>query len=265
MICALILMAFECSVLTIKHISFILSTVDNLKDTESLTDMARVLTTSVADKIDEALDVDAMIAACQEVIRIPSETCNEKAVSQVFASHMRALGFDEVDIDENGNVIGRIRGVGNGPSIMVNGHMDHVPTGEMVDPFSGEIVDGARWGESGPAIYGRGTCDMKCNVMASAYAIGAIKKSGVRLNGDIILVADVEEETDSPAGVKSVIERGIRADYGLSTESTQCGIHVGHRGKVELELTVMGRTSHAAQPHIGINAVFSAIPLLAAI
>jgi acetylornithine deacetylase/succinyl-diaminopimelate desuccinylase-like protein len=169
-------------------------------------------------RVDKALDVEGMIAACQAVIRVPSLSYEEAAVGRLYAEHLRKLGFDEIEIDRNGNVIGRLRGAGNGPSLMINGHIDHVPPGEMAEPFSGEIVDAARWGETGRAIYGRGTCDMKCNVMASAYAVTAIRRAGLRLNGDIVFVADVAEEVDSPTGVVSVIERGIRADYWFAGE-----------------------------------------------
>jgi succinyl-diaminopimelate desuccinylase len=216
-------------------------------------------------RVDQALDVDGMIAACQEVIRVPSLSYEEQAVGQVYAGHLRQLGFDEVEIDGHGNVVGRLKGAGNGPSLMINGHIDHVPAGEMADPHSGAIVDAARWGETGRAIYGRGTCDMKCNVMASAYAVAAIKRAGIRLNGDIVFVADVAEEVDSPTGVVSVIERGIRADYGLNTESSRGHVHIGHRGKIDVELEVHGRTSHASEPGNGLNAAFQALPLLTAL
>ncbi len=216
-------------------------------------------------RVDQALDVAGMIAACQEVIRVPSLSYEEQAVGQVYAGHLRKLGFDEVEIDGNGNVVGRLKGAGNGPSLMINGHIDHVPAGEMADPHSGAIVDAARWGEAGEAIYGRGTCDMKCNVMASAYAVAAIKRAGIRLNGDIVFVADVAEEVDSPTGVVSVIERGIRADYGLNTESSRGHVHIGHRGKIDVELEVHGRTSHASEPGNGLNAAFQALPLLKAL
>lgn len=215
--------------------------------------------------IDNSLDTARMIAACQEVVRTPSLSFEEGEVAAIYARHLEELGFDSVEIDRNGNVIAVLRGEGNGPSLMVNGHIDHVPTGEMKDPFSGELVDAARWGEEGLAIYGRGTCDMKCNVMASAYAIAAIKRAGVKLRGDVVFVADVGEEVDSPLGVPSVIARGVRTEFGLNTESSRGRVHIGHRGKIDVEITVHGRTSHASEPDNGINAVFEAAPFLDAL
>ncbi|MGO4831911.1 M20 family metallopeptidase, partial [Rhizobiaceae sp. 2RAB30] len=212
--------------------------------------------------IDTSLEVDRMIAACQEVVRTPSLSFEEGEVAAIFARHLREIGFDSVDLDRNGNVIGVLRGEGNGPSLMVNGHTDHVPTGDMEDPFSGELVDASRWGEVGTAIYGRGTCDMKCNVMASAYAIAAIRKAGVKLRGDVVFVADIGEEVDSPLGVPSVIKGGVRADFGLNTESSRGRVHIGHRGKVDVEVVIHGRAAHASEPDNGVNAVFLAARFL---
>lgn len=206
--------------------------------------------------IDAAIDSQALIAACQKVVQIESLTGQESAVANFVAELMRQQNFDKVEIDGNGNVIGTLLGSGSGPSVMVNGHIDHVPVGAMKNPFSGEIVDAARWGEAGAAIFGRGSCDMKCNVVAAVYAVGALKRSGLQPGGDVIVVADVEEETDSPKGVKSVIARGVRADYGISVESTRGQVFLGHRGKVEFEVKFIGRTSHASEPSNGINAIY---------
>ena len=216
---------------------------------------------AIAGQLDEA----ALIAACQRVVQIESLTGDEAAVGAYFSDVLRAQGFDSVTTDPNGNVIGRVTGTGGGPSLMVNGHLDHVPTGAMTDPHSGKLVDASRWGEAGEAIFGRGSCDMKCNLVAAAFGIGLLRSSGWRPTGDIILVADVEEETDSPKGVKSVIAGGLCADYGLSVESTRGQVYLGHRGKVEFEVVITGRTSHASEPARGINAVYRSQAAVAAI
>lgn len=203
------------------------------------------------------IDADWLTRACQRVVSIPSESGHEAAVAAVFRDILVELGFDSVEVDQNGNVIARILGQGNGPSVMVNGHIDHVPAGEMSEPFSARLVDASRWGETGMAIYGRGTCDMKCNVLAGAFAIAALKRTQKSLRGDVILVADVKEEIDSPDGVASVIDRGISADFGISLESTELGVHVGHRGKVEFDAEITGRTAHSSEPSKGVNAAIA--------
>ena len=216
-------------------------------------------------RTDAALDRDEMIAACQDVVRIPSLSFEEAEAGKVFAYHFARLGFDDVSIDQHGNVIARLAGAGDGPSIMFNGHIDHVPVGEMLAPFSAELVDASRWGETGQAIFGRGTCDMKCNIMAGAHAIAAIRRAGVQLRGDVVLVADVGEEVDSQLGVAAIMLRGIRAEFGVSMELTQGRIFIGHRGKIDVEVNIHGRSAHAASPASGINAVTGAGLVLSAI
>lgn len=214
------------------------------------------LQNSVGAAIDAAIEDELLIRACQEVVRIESLTGDEAAVARFVAEQMRSQDFDEVEIDANGNVIGTLFGHGSGPSVMVNGHIDHVPVGSMENAFSGELVDASRWGEEGTAIFGRGSCDMKCNVIAAVHAVGALKRAGLKPGGNIVVVADVEEETDSPNGVKSVIQNGLRTDFGISVESTKGQVYLGHRGKLEFEVRVRGRTSHASEPSNGVNAIY---------
>jgi succinyl-diaminopimelate desuccinylase len=135
----------------------------------------------------------------------------------------------------------------------------------MGDPYGGRLVDAARWGESGLAIAGRGTCDMKCNFVAAAFGLAAVKRAGVPLRGTVVLNADVGEEIDSPDGVAHVLEHGMRADFGVSVESTGLRPYLGHRGKVEFELAVHGRMAHSSEPSRGDNAIIRAVPLFAAL
>jgi succinyl-diaminopimelate desuccinylase len=118
-----------------------------------------------------------MIAACQELVRIPSLSGEEAAAGVAFAAQLRALAFDRVEIDDKGNVVGWLDGEDDGPTLLVNGHLDHVPPGDMADPYAGALVAAMRWGESGLAIAGRGTCDMKCNVVAAAFGLAAWRRS----------------------------------------------------------------------------------------
>jgi putative selenium metabolism hydrolase len=213
----------------------------------------------------DALDVAGMTAACQELVRIPSLSGDEAAASHALAGCLRNLDYDRVEIDEKGNVLSWLDGTGDGPTLLCNGHLDHVPSGDMVDPYGGRIVDAKRWGESGLAIAGRGTCDMKCNVIAAAFGLAMVKRADIPLRGTVVLNADVGEEIDSPDGVQHVLNSGLRADFGLSVESTGLRVYLGHRGKVEFELAVHGRMAHSSEPSRGENAIAKAAPLLAAL
>ncbi len=225
----------------------------------------RVVDTRFDLALRDALDVKGMIAACQELVRIPSLSGEEAAAGSALARYLRDLDYDRVEIDDKGNVLGWLEGQAEGPVLLCNGHLDHVPPSEMDDPYGGRLVDAARWGESGLAIAGRGTCDMKCNVVAATFGLAAVKRAGVRLRGTVVLNADVGDEIDSPDGVAHVLVHGPRADFGVSVESTGLRAYLGHRGKVEYEMAVHGRMAHSSEPSRGDNAITRAMPLLKAL
>src|SRR6266576_3602126 len=144
------------------------------------------------------------------------------------------------------NVVGYL---GEGaPRLMFNGHLDHVPPAGMDDPYGAQVVDGH--------LRGRGTLDMKANVAAGGFAAAFVDAP---LRGAYIFTADV------PEGIQALLAQGLRADYGVSGEATSLDVALGHRGKVQLDVTVAGRSSHAATPAEGENAVFRALPFLAAL
>lgn len=205
----------------------------------------------------------SLVEFAQQLVQTPSLSGKEQPVARLIADQLMKIGYHDVEIDEYGNVIG-IFGEGK-PKLMFNGHMDHVPSAGMQDPFKGEIVDGSRWNEKGLALRGRGSCDMKANVAAGAFAPVFLKEMGKSIQHSYLFTADVREEIDGYEGISSILARGIRADYGLSGESTNLNVSVGHRGKVQFDIIIQGRSSHAATPNKGINAVNCAIPILQAI
>ena len=137
---------------------------------------------------------------------------------------------------------------------MFNGHLDHVPPAGMDDPYGAQVVEGE--------LRGRGTLDMKASVAAGAFAAAFVRQPR---SGAYVFTADVREEVDGPQGIQALLARGIRAEYGVSGEATSLDVAVGHRGKLRLEVTVHGRSSHAATPEEGENAVLRALPFLAAL
>ncbi len=205
---------------------------------------------------------EELIHAISEAVRIPSVNPRypgqvyeevvggEGRVSQFVAEIYRELGA-EVDVFglEPGreNAVGVIRGSGGGRSLIYNGHVDVVPPGRIEnwrhDPFGGEL-DGER-------IWGRGSTDMKAGVLAQAFAARALKRSGVRLRGDLILEAVVGEECmNNDIGVSATVERGYRADAAVVAEPTTgarpLAVMPTSPGQLWFTLTVQGRVTHAA-------------------
>ncbi|MGH2964725.1 MAG: M20 family metallopeptidase [Solirubrobacterales bacterium] len=204
----------------------------------------------------------SLLAFAKGLVATPSPPAQESEVATLLARELDSLGYRDISVDEVGNVVAWL---GEGPPrLMFNGHMDHVPPGQMESPYEAEVVDGAAYGEPGPALRGRGSCDMKANLAAGAYAAAFLNRDALR-RGSYVLTADVQEEIDAPVGIQRLLDRGLRADCGISGESTGLAVSVGHRGKARFELAVSGRSSHASNPKAGLNAVFRAVPFLQAV
>jgi acetylornithine deacetylase len=159
-----------------------------------------------------------------------------------------------------------LRGAGGGRSLIVNGHIDVVSPGDLErwssPPFAAEVRDGR--------IYGRGAVDMKGGVAAAIFALRALKETGARLQGDVIVEVVPDEETCA-MGTVAAIERGYRADAGLVPEPTMLNLWVATRGLLHGSFAVPGRSAHAEvnqppwQDGGGVNAIERALPLLAAL
>lgn len=201
----------------------------------------------------------------QDLIRVPSPSGNEEEAAGVLSENMRALGFDEVRVDGLHDVMATNKGTGGGRNLLLNGHIDHVPAGDMADPYSGRLMDGEAFGVEGLVIYGRGASDMKGAVTAMAMAGGVLSELGVELKGDFKVVAVAQEEVGG-AGTKATIEEDkFLGDIVVVGEATNMDIALGHRGGVRADVVVRGRSCHASAPESGVNALYKAADLMARI
>ncbi len=216
-------------------------------------------------EIAAAVDADKIAEFTRRLIQTPSPSRQERAVADLVEARMRELGYDQVHRDRLDNVVGVLEGSGGGTSLMFNGHLDHAGVGEMEHPFSGQVVEGTPFGYPGPVIYGRGASDMKAGVAAVVEAGGVVKRLGLALRGDVLVTCVVREEMARGEGIKAVLEAGFTADYAVNAEATNLQVYVGHRGKAELAVTTRGKTTHAANPAGGINAILKMTRLLSAL
>jgi putative selenium metabolism hydrolase len=193
-----------------------------------------------------------LVAFAQQLVATPSLPGEERDAAELVATKLVDLGYRDVAVDELSNVVGYL---GSGPPVlMFNGHLDHVPPAGMEDPYSAQIVDGH--------LRGRGAVDMKANLAAGAFAAALVDAP---LRGAYVFTADVREEIDGPEGIPALLAQGLRAEYGVSGEATSLDVALGHRGKLQLDVTIAGRSIHAATPNDGENAVYRALPFLAAL
>ena len=231
-------------------------------------------------KIAESLNPQ-MIDFCQRIIKVPSLSGDERAVSEVYMAEMRKLGYDEVFRDDWGNVIGIIHGTDGGPVIMYNGHMDTVTPGARedwggYDPFGAAIDECPIFDwkcekeEITEVVHGRGASDMKCGGAAQIYAGAALielKKRGFQWKGTFLLAAVVLEENGEMMGTIKLAEetlpaKGIEIDGMVCAEPSSLRLVLGHRGRMELRVVVYGKSCHGSSPWLGINAVEKAAKLI---
>lgn len=210
----------------------------------------------------------------QRLIRIPSLPGEEKAVSELYVAEMKKIGYDEVHRDEWGNIIGIIKGDEPGPTIMYNGHLDHVPEGDRslwqgYNPYGGTIdvveVDNQDMNgtELAEVIHGRGAGDTKGGDACIVYtgkALLKLRAMGYKLKGNyMVTIVSMEEAGDQVGMVQltdiTLPKMGWDYDGLISVEPTHLTIALGHRGRVELVVSVYGKVSHGSAPWLGINAV----------
>ncbi len=187
----------------------------------------------------------------QDIIRIPSLSCQEENVVKRIADEMNSLGiYDKVWFDELGNVIGKI---GNGPvKIMFDAHIDVVDIGDQsqwkVEPYGAEIVDGA--------ITGRGATDEKPAIACMTYAPLLIDEK-CRSQSTIYVVGSVMEEDCDGYPLLHLIEKeGIKPDYVILGEPTDLNVYRGHRGRMEIKVETTGKSAHGAHCDKGVNAIY---------
>jgi putative selenium metabolism hydrolase len=184
----------------------------------------------------------------QSLVQIKSLAGDEKAVIDRVKTWMHELGYDDVRVDDCGNVIGALYG-GNGPTVMYDSHVDTVPAGDVSawthDPFGGMV--------SGERVYGRGTCDMKGPLAASLVGLAAAKADG-KLRGTAIVSATVGEEHIEGLAMGPAVDH-YQPDLVIICESTQLKLNIAQRGRAEINITVHGKSAHASNPGVGVNAM----------
>ena len=209
---------------------------------------------------------DDMIAFARKIISLPSVTGEEGDVAKAITDEMRKLGYDDVIVDTTGNVIGIIKGSGGGEHILYNCHMDQVDPGNL-DAWEYPPFDAV---EAGGYIHGRGASDTKGAIATQVYAAAAVKRLGLPHKGDIIVTAVVEEEPGDMWGMRRMYDEVLATYPGriallVLGEATALNVYLGHRGKVEIELTVRGKVAHSSAPWRGVNAVYAMQPIIKAI
>jgi putative selenium metabolism hydrolase len=198
-----------------------------------------------------------MVRFLRDLIAIPAESSQEGPVIERIRREMQKVGFDEIRVDAMGNILGRI---GSGKKIiMMDSHTDTVGVGDRRewawDPYEGKEEDGY--------VYGRGACDQRAGMASLVYAAKLIKQLGLEGDFTFYAVGSVQEEDcDGLAWIYLLREDGIQPDCVVITEPTNLRVYRGHRGRMEIEVHLRGRSCHASAPERGDNPIYKMTPLL---
>lgn len=233
-----------------------------------------------------AIDADALVETLCELIAIPSEGGSETPAQQYVAARMAAFGMHvdvwNIDFDslrrhpaytaeierEHGlgvvGTLGQHRGRGDGPTLILNGHVDVVPAGERSrwrhPPWRG-TVEGGR-------VYGRGSADMKGGLCCALFAVRAIHDAGIELPGTLVVQSVIGEE-DGGAGTLAAIERGYcgaaAGDAAIIMEPTELMVAPAQAGALGFRITVPGLAAHGALRAEGIDPIEKFIPIYSAL
>jgi succinyl-diaminopimelate desuccinylase len=215
------------------------------------------------------VDPDEVVALTRDLVRIPSvvrpgdPAATEAAVAAHVERWMRAQGFD-VEVQQvapgRPNVLGILGERGSGPTLLLEGHTDVVTEGDPAawthPPFGAELVEGK--------IYGRGAADMKSGLAAAMIAAAALKRSGARLGGRLVVGALVDEEGDM-LGAKHLCTTplGRELSAAIICEPEQNELCLEQRGVVWARVTARGRMAHGAMPEAGANPITALAALVA--
>ncbi len=215
-----------------------------------------------------------VVELLQRLIRVDTTNPpgNETAAAEVLRDYLAPAGVEcelFARVKERANLVARIRGTGDGPSLALLSHTDVVLADASEwerDPFGADLIDGEVWG--------RGALDMKCEVAASAVALATLAREGWRGGGDPVFIAAADEEAGAGFGLEWLVEEhpdAVRTDYSVN-EGAGDRVVLGDRVyylcataekmTAPFLLRVLGRSGHASMPSIADNALVKAAPLI---
>ncbi|HEX3301130.1 MAG TPA: M20/M25/M40 family metallo-hydrolase [Actinomycetota bacterium] len=206
---------------------------------------------TVASSVLDALDLDRAVELVREVCRIPSVLGDEGPLAAFLAATMQASEFDDVELqpvlEDRPNAVGHVSFGGDGPTVVLTGHMDTKPVShgwETAEPFSGDLIDGA--------VYGHGVMDMKAALACQIVAMEAVRASGVPLAGRLSMAAVADHMGDQLGSI--AFFDAFPADMAVLGELTDNQVCLGHRGRYYFDITAIGKSAHTCHKPQAINA-----------
>ena len=201
---------------------------------------------------------DDMTRFLRDLVKIPGESAEEKGHIMRIKEEMEKLGFDKVEIDPMGNVLGYM---GTGKTLIgYDAHIDTVGIGNRdnweFDPYEGYETD--------EEIGGRGTSDQLGGIVSAVYGAKIMKDLGMLNDKYQVLVTGTvqEEDCDGLCWQYIINEDKVKPEFVVSTEPTDGGIYRGQRGRMEIRVDVKGVSCHGSAPERGDNAIYKMADIL---
>ncbi|MER7715231.1 M20/M25/M40 family metallo-hydrolase, partial [Streptomyces werraensis] len=225
-----------------------------------------------------AVDAAATARTLMELISVPSVTGSaaESELQHQLAGRLEWLGLDvdlwsmdlpalradpdfpgtEAPREEAWGLVGTTPDGGDGPTLILQGHVDVVPPGDLAawdgDPFVPRAT--------GDLVHGRGACDMKAGLAAHLAALAAIRAAGIRLRGRVAVHFVVGEE-DGGLGAFGTLRRGHTGDACVIAEPTASTLITANAGALTFRIAVPGKAAHGSSREQGVSAVDAYLPL----
>ncbi|NGO45719.1 ArgE/DapE family deacylase [Streptomyces ureilyticus] len=225
-----------------------------------------------------AVDEAVIARTLLELLAVPSVTGSaaESELQQVLARQLERMDLDvdlwsmnlpvlrahprfpgsEAPRTEAWGLVGGTQHRGDGPTLVLQGHVDVVPPGDPAqwegDPFRPRV--------SKDVVHARGACDMKAGVVAILAALAAIREAGARLRGRVSAHFVVSEE-DGGLGAFGTLERGHTGDACIITEPTSGALMTANAGALTFRIDVPGRAAHGSTRYAGVSAIDAYLPI----
>ncbi len=198
---------------------------------------------------------DEAVAVLQTLVRFPSITGDEAAIGAFVGRYCGDLGLKvEVVEAEPGrpNVIATWDSGREGPTLLLNDHLDIVPPGPLAawthPPFDAVVVD--------DRVYGRGTIDTKSGLTTLLLAVRAARRVDLPIVGKLVLIFTCDEETGGRLGMQYLGHHGyLKADMAVVAEPTTMRIEIATKGRLGFDIETVGTATHGARPWLGHNAI----------
>lgn len=237
----------------------------------------------IHEKINEAVESlrQEALALLQTLVRIPTLPGKEKGAQDVIAGIMKEMKLDldiwdpldkalqahsayvpsEISYEGRPNVVGTWKGSGGGRSLIFNGHVDVVPTGDETawthSPWNGDFMDGK--------VYGRGSADMKAGDVVNLMVVKALQKAGIRLKGNVVLESVVDEENGGN-GTLACVLRGYTGDGMVFSEpSADFALGIAQRGAQFFRLKIAGTEGSIEGRYDLVNPIGKALDIYKAV